>query len=32
VEGERELGTKAIKIYPTCNHYRPDEREVWWPL
>jgi predicted TIM-barrel fold metal-dependent hydrolase len=28
----RELGAKAIKIYPTYNHYRPDDREVCWPL
>lgn len=28
----RELGARAIKIYPTYNHYRPDDREVCWPM
>jgi uncharacterized protein len=28
----RELGAKAIKIYPTYNHYRPDDRELCWPF
>ena len=28
----RELGAKALKIYPTYNHYRPDDRELCWPF
>jgi len=28
----RELGAKAIKLYPTYNHYRPDDRELCWPI
>lgn len=28
----KELGAKAIKIYPTYDHYRPDDRELCWPL
>ena len=24
----RELGARAIKLYPTYNHYRPDDREL----
>lgn len=28
----RELGAKALKIYPTYNHYRPDDRELTWPF
>lgn len=27
-----ELGAKALKIYPTYNHYRPDDRELCWPF
>jgi predicted TIM-barrel fold metal-dependent hydrolase len=28
----RELGARAIKLYPTYNHYRPDDRELCWPV
>ncbi len=28
----RELGAKALKLYPTYNHYRPDDRELCWPF
>jgi predicted TIM-barrel fold metal-dependent hydrolase len=28
----RELGAKAIKLYPTYNHYRRDDRELCWPI
>ena len=28
----RELGARAIKLYPTYNHYRPDDRELCWPI
>lgn len=28
----KELGAKALKIYPTYNHYRPDDRELCWPF
>lgn len=27
-----ELGGRAIKLYPTYNHYAPDDRELCWPL
>jgi predicted TIM-barrel fold metal-dependent hydrolase len=27
-----ELGARAIKLYPTYNHYRPDDRELCWPI
>jgi predicted TIM-barrel fold metal-dependent hydrolase len=27
-----ELGGKALKLYPTYNHYRPDDRELCWPI
>jgi predicted TIM-barrel fold metal-dependent hydrolase len=28
----RELGARAVKLYPTYNHYRPDDRELCWPV
>ena len=28
----RELGARAVKLYPTYNHYRPDDRELCWPI
>jgi uncharacterized protein len=28
----REFGAKAVKLYPTYNHYRPDDREWCWPI
>jgi predicted TIM-barrel fold metal-dependent hydrolase len=30
--GVRELGAKAVKLYPTYNHYAPDDRELCWPI
>jgi predicted TIM-barrel fold metal-dependent hydrolase len=30
--GVHELGARAIKLYPTYNHYRPDDRELCWPI
>jgi predicted TIM-barrel fold metal-dependent hydrolase len=30
--GVSELGARAIKLYPTYNHYRPDDRELCWPV
>jgi predicted TIM-barrel fold metal-dependent hydrolase len=27
-----ELGGKALKLYPTYSHYRPDDRELCWPI
>lgn len=27
-----ELGAKALKLYPTYHHYRPDDREICWPV
>ncbi len=27
-----EFGARAIKLYPTYNHYRPDDRELCWPM
>ena len=30
--GVLELGAKAVKLYPTYNHYRPDDRELCWPI
>jgi predicted TIM-barrel fold metal-dependent hydrolase len=30
--GVRELGAVAVKLYPTYNHYRPDDRELCWPI
>jgi predicted TIM-barrel fold metal-dependent hydrolase len=28
----REFGARAVKLYPTYNHYRPDDRELCWPI
>ena len=30
--GVRELGARAVKLYPTYNHYAPDDRELCWPI
>jgi predicted TIM-barrel fold metal-dependent hydrolase len=30
--GVRELGARAVKLYPTYNHYAPDDRELCWPV
>ena len=28
----RGLGMKALKLYPTYEHYAPDDRELLWPI
>jgi len=28
----RDLGMKALKLYPTYEHYAPDDRELMWPI
>jgi len=28
----REFGARAVKLYPTYNHYSPDDRELCWPI
>ena len=27
-----EFGARAVKLYPTYNHYSPDDRELCWPI